>query len=1134
MQTGAEELGLAGEEVRKAEVDYKAIFEAMGHATALIDDDLTITLANGEFEKLSGYSREEIEGKKALVEFLTLHDVREIKDYFSQRGLGYNAPPKNYTILFTNKQGETMEAVVTLTMVPQLRKSILTLAEVRKLREVEESLKSSEARFRSLFEHSPLGITLSRGDSMIYVNPAFLRMFGLDETTKLQGRTFMNFIAPISRQLITERLELRMQGQDMAGSLAEAIVLRKDGTTFPVQIDAFSIGLHDGPASVTFISDITERKRAEDALKQESDINEALAELSSALISSKSIGEISALVLESARSFTGSKLGYAGYIEPETSYLICPTLTRDVWKECYVEDKNIVKSCRGLCGWVLHDRTPLIINSPAEDPRSTGTSLGHLPIHRFLSAPAIDNGMLVGQIALANSDREYTQQDLELTERLAEFYALAINRKRSEDELALKAQLLNSANDSIVLHDFGGKYYYVNEVACKFYGYTMEEMMQKSVFDLNTPQSVEGQQSRINELKTKGRVVFEAVNSRKDGSHIPVEVNASVINIRGKQFVLSVARDITRRKQVVEELRASEEKYRTIFNATGTAAMIIEEDTTISLINSEFEIFSGYAKEEIEGKRSWKEFFIQENLDDMIRYHNLRRVDPDTAPKQYETEFITRKGDVKQIIITVTMIPGTKQSIGFFLDISGIKKAQAALRESEEQLRQITDNMLDMISLVDERGIFQYVSPSHKNVLGYEPEFLNGKSLLELSHLYHPDDLDRVLAEVNLRTKGQAVEYRLRYSDSHYHWLESVGNPLYDENCSFKGSVFSTRDITERKTAEEALKQSEEKYRSLVVNLNDVIYTLNAEGCTTYISPVIERFAGYKAMEIIGKPFMSYIHPDDLQGLLESFRRALSGQPEPAEFRILKKDGTFIYVRSFSRMIEDNGQVSLTGLLSDITERKRAEEKLGESFAKLEKTFEQTVESLSSLTEMRDPYTAGHQVRVANLACKIASELGMSKEQVDAIRVSALIHDIGKIIIPPEILNKPGKLSVLERSFVETHARASYEILKKIEFALPIAEIVLQHHEKLDGSGYPQGLSGDSILKEARVLTVADIVEAMASHRPYRPALPLKVALEEIGSHGGTLYDADVVDACLRLFLKKGFSLSSLSYPNPA
>jgi len=366
---------------------------------------------------------------------------------------------------------------------------------------------------------------------------------------------------------------------------------------------------------------------------------------------------------------------------------------------------------------------------------------------------------------------------------------------------------------------------------------------------------------------------------------------------------------------------------------------------------------------------------------------------------------------------------------------------------------------------------------------------------------------ERQRVEEEIKRLNEELEQRVIERTSE---LTTANQQLHDE-------------ITERKLAEEALKQSEEQYRSLVVNLDDVIFTINAEDHITYISPVVERLAGYKAEEIIGKPFLSYVHPDDRQDLRESFRRTLSGQLEPTEFRLVRKDGHSIYVCSVNRVFAEHGQVSLTGVLSDITERKRAEDELRESHGKLAKTFEQTVESLASIAEMRDPYTAGHQVRVASLACRIASEIGMPAEQIGAIRTAAMLHDIGKIIVPSEILNKPGRLSVLERSFVGAHAQASYEILKNIEFEFPIAEIILQHHEKLDGSGYPRGLSGDSILKEARVLTVADVIEAMASHRPYRPALPLKTALEEISSHRGTLYDADVVDACLRLFLEKGF-----------
>jgi putative two-component system response regulator len=185
------------------------------------------------------------------------------------------------------------------------------------------------------------------------------------------------------------------------------------------------------------------------------------------------------------------------------------------------------------------------------------------------------------------------------------------------------------------------------------------------------------------------------------------------------------------------------------------------------------------------------------------------------------------------------------------------------------------------------------------------------------------------------------------------------------------------------------------------------------------------------------------------------------------------------------------------------------------------------VEALAMTVEMRDPYTAGHQNRVSSLACAIAGELGCSGAQVEGILMAAMIHDLGKITIPAEILNKPGTLTEIEFTLIKTHSQVGYEILKDIAFPWPIAQIVLQHHERLDGSGYPQGLTEKDILLEARILAVADVVEAMASHRPYRPALSLDEALEEIMRHKDRLYDSEVADACLRLFREKNFILPS-------
>ena len=175
------------------------------------------------------------------------------------------------------------------------------------------------------------------------------------------------------------------------------------------------------------------------------------------------------------------------------------------------------------------------------------------------------------------------------------------------------------------------------------------------------------------------------------------------------------------------------------------------------------------------------------------------------------------------------------------------------------------------------------------------------------------------------------------------------------------------------------------------------------------------------------------------------------------------------------------------------------------------------------MIEAKDPYTAGHQQRVSQLAIAIAKELNLPPDKIEGIRIASLIHDIGKISIPTEILSKSTTLSDIEFSLIKYHSQIGYDILKSIDFAFPIAKIVLQHHEKLDGSGYPNNLKGDEILLKAKIICVADVVEAMSSHRPYRPALGIDAALEEISKNRGILYDPEVVDVCLKLFKKEGF-----------
>jgi HD-GYP domain-containing protein (c-di-GMP phosphodiesterase class II) len=224
----------------------------------------------------------------------------------------------------------------------------------------------------------------------------------------------------------------------------------------------------------------------------------------------------------------------------------------------------------------------------------------------------------------------------------------------------------------------------------------------------------------------------------------------------------------------------------------------------------------------------------------------------------------------------------------------------------------------------------------------------------------------------------------------------------------------------------------------------------------------------------------------------------------------------------------DGATKYLLGISEDITEHKKSEKQLQDTLKNLRKAVNTTIQVLVSTVEARDPYTSGHQIRSADLARAIATEMGLSPERVEGIHMAASIHDIGKISIPAEILAKPNKLSNLEFSLIKTHAERGYELLKDVESSWPLAEIVYQHHERIDGSGYPRNLKGEEICVEACVLAVADTVEAMASHRPYRPSLGIDAALNEIEKNRGIYYDSAVADACLRLFREKDFQLKRI------
>ena len=273
-----------------------------------------------------------------------------------------------------------------------------------------------------------------------------------------------------------------------------------------------------------------------------------------------------------------------------------------------------------------------------------------------------------------------------------------------------------------------------------------------------------------------------------------------------------------------------------------------------------------------------------------------------------------------------------------------------------------------------------------------------------------------------------------------------------------------------------------------------------------FANPAAESLFGYKREEFIGRLFGFPL---------------VAG--EKTEIDIIKQKGEKLVAEMNLVEIDWENKRAYLASIRDISGRKKTEKELKESYLKIKKTMENTIDIVSRLVGIRDPYTAFHQQKVSRLATLIAQKMGLSEDKIEAIRISSLIHDIGKINVPAEILSNPNGLTEIEFNLIKEHPKTGYDILKKIDFIWPVAEIVLQHHERIDGSGYPRGLKGDEILIESKIISVADVVEAMSSHRPYRPALGIDKALEEISKNKGILYDPEVVDICVKIFKEEGF-----------
>lgn len=466
--------------------------------------------------------------------------------------------------------------------------------------------------------------------------------------------------------------------------------------------------------------------------------------------------------------------------------------------------------------------------------------------------------------------------------------------------------------------------------------------------------------------------------------------------------------------------------------------------------------------------------------------------------------------------------------VAFVQDLTELdlaKKGEGAHRLSANMAMQALDSAQVGLARVESRT-GKIMEANHRicEIFGYSDRELLRMNWADLNH-YGDGDSEREYMDALRRglRKEYVIEKRLERADGSPLWVRlTVLRSLFLMG-ELRQHTVVIEDIHDRKMSEEELIASEHKYRALVNQTLTGIYSFEGE-VFTYVNDRFCAIFGYDRDELVGfKGPLDLLSEEGRRLTKDRIRNREEGRQQTDHYMVeaVRKDGEVIMLEVYGYVYQLKGQTVLSGTVLDVTERVQHDREVKDLLIN-------TVGALGTTIDKRDPYTAGHQQRVAELSVAIARKLGLDEFVVEGIKLGALIHDIGKIQVPAEILNRPGRLGDVEFALVRNHAAAGADILKGLEGApWPIAAIAAQHHERLDGSGYPNALKGDEILYESNIVGVADVVEAMISHRPYRPGLGLEAALGEIRSKAGKFFHPEIVEACCELFEKDGFGFSS-------
>ncbi len=590
-----------------------------------------------------------------------------------------------------------------------------------------------------------------------------------------------------------------------------------------------------------------------------------------------------------------------------------------------------------------------------------------------------------------------------------------------------------------------------------------------------------------------------------------------------KQRIQEIEKLESDRGQTEADLRESERKYRLIAENTADLIMILDMNMRFTYISPAVMRLRGFTVEEamrqtIDQVLTPESLGLVQTVFENAMEREAGGLNDSNIIRMLELEHYRKDSSIAWMEVSLSFLRGREGKPEGVLIVSRDVTERKEAEEEMQKMASIVKHSIEVVSLTDPEGNMVFLNETGCRMLGIEPARMTGKSIMDII----PGELQPMFRTqvMSILNKGGSWEGDLQYRNQKTGKLFDVYTMAYAIKNPASGApryfASVSLDITERKVMEE-------NYRSIFDNAREGIFRTTPEGRFVLANRAMARILGYNSPEalidgVTDIPGQLYMNPEERSQTLEFLER--EGYVKNAEVQWKRKDGATIWVHRTMRAVRDEkGKILyLEGLVTDITDRKK-------SVDQLRKALVDTIQAIASIVESRDPYTAGHQRRVADLAAAIAAEMGLSVELIEGLRMAGVIHDIGKVSVPSDILNMPRKLTDIEFSLIKTHAKSGYEMVKDIEFPWPIARMILEHHERINGSGYPNGLTGDRLLLESRILAVADVVEAMATHRPYRAALSLDVAMDEITKNRGVIYDPDAVDACLRLFREKGYKI---------